>query len=259
MFSEFVSWKGKYMYELYCKYRDRKGYKDSDVAKGTGIAPSTFSDWKSGRSKPNTEKLIKIADYLDTSVEYLDEWDSPLVTCPDCGFLYNTNSEEEVAIHTEEHRAWEKATDKFGELYCNSIINEKIKAKNRNICNNSSNPLQERINAQLEVLKCLFSRSIVANGYDLSHVHFDTYVAMMLGNKTYRKNLDDALYNELVKKYGTKPGISSGSIYHVPVNAQQLPNTVAAHLDISDLSEKEQEDIADYVEYIRSKHKKVIK
>ena len=41
------------MYEIYCKLRDSKGMKDSDVAKATGITKSTFSDWKNGRSNPN--------------------------------------------------------------------------------------------------------------------------------------------------------------------------------------------------------------
>ena len=45
------------MYELYCKLRDEKGYKDSDVARLTGITKSTFSDWKSGRSNPKNDKL----------------------------------------------------------------------------------------------------------------------------------------------------------------------------------------------------------
>ncbi len=59
------------MYEIYCKLRDAKGVKDSDVVKATGITKSTFSDWKSGRSKPKNEKLQKIADYFGVSVEYL--------------------------------------------------------------------------------------------------------------------------------------------------------------------------------------------
>ena len=59
------------MYEIYCKLRDEKGIKDSDVVKSTGITKSTFSDWKSGRSKPKNDKLQKIADYFGVSVEYL--------------------------------------------------------------------------------------------------------------------------------------------------------------------------------------------
>ena len=59
------------MYERYCQLRDSGKYKDSDVAKATGITPSTFSDWKKGKSKPNAEKQMKIANFFGVSVEYL--------------------------------------------------------------------------------------------------------------------------------------------------------------------------------------------
>jgi len=59
------------MYEIYCKLRDSFGYKDSDVARETGITKSTFSDWKSGRSTPKDEKLSKIAKLFGVSIEYL--------------------------------------------------------------------------------------------------------------------------------------------------------------------------------------------
>lgn len=60
------------MYEIYCKLREQKGCKDADVAKATGITKSTFSDWKSGRSKPKGEKLRKIADFFDVPADYLE-------------------------------------------------------------------------------------------------------------------------------------------------------------------------------------------
>lgn len=59
------------MYNNYCKLRDSRHVKDSDVAKQTGITKSTFSDWKTGRSIPKQEKLQKIADYFDVSLDYL--------------------------------------------------------------------------------------------------------------------------------------------------------------------------------------------
>lgn len=59
------------MYERYCKIRDSKGFKDSDVARITGITKSTFSDWKSNRYTPKTEKLSKIAECLGVTLEYL--------------------------------------------------------------------------------------------------------------------------------------------------------------------------------------------
>ena len=59
------------MYEVYCKLRDLRGVNDADVVRATGITKSTFSDWKSGRSEPKKEKLQKIADFFDVSLEYL--------------------------------------------------------------------------------------------------------------------------------------------------------------------------------------------
>ncbi len=41
------------------------------VSKETGIPASTFTDWKTGRSTPKTEKLKKIARFFDVSLEYL--------------------------------------------------------------------------------------------------------------------------------------------------------------------------------------------
>ena len=76
------------MYEIYCKLRDSKGVKDSDVVKATGITKSTFSDWKSGRSKPKNDKLQKIADYYGVTIDYLmtgieDKKESPVLTARD--------------------------------------------------------------------------------------------------------------------------------------------------------------------------------
>ena len=59
------------MYEKYTKLRDAKGVTDYAVSVATGIVMSTFSDWKSGRSKPKVEKLAKIAEYFNVTIEEL--------------------------------------------------------------------------------------------------------------------------------------------------------------------------------------------
>lgn len=41
------------------------------MAKGAGIPYSTITDWKAGRYTPKLDKLQKIADFLNVSVEYL--------------------------------------------------------------------------------------------------------------------------------------------------------------------------------------------
>lgn len=59
------------MYSNYEKLRNAKGVTDYKVATETGIPKSTFSDWKSGRSKPKMDKLMKIAAYFGVTIEEL--------------------------------------------------------------------------------------------------------------------------------------------------------------------------------------------
>lgn len=63
---------GEYdMYEIYQKLKERKNVTDYQVSKETGIPRSTFSDWKNGKYLPKKEKLQKLADYFNVSLEYL--------------------------------------------------------------------------------------------------------------------------------------------------------------------------------------------
>lgn len=59
------------IYERYCMLRDERGLKDATVASIANIGKSTFSDWKSGRSIPKNEKLVKIANALEVSLDFL--------------------------------------------------------------------------------------------------------------------------------------------------------------------------------------------
>ena len=59
------------MYETYERLRNERGLTDYRVAVETGIAKSTFSDWKNNRSKPKVDKLKKIADLFEVSIEDL--------------------------------------------------------------------------------------------------------------------------------------------------------------------------------------------
>ena len=59
------------MYDTFAKLLKEKKLKPIDVSKATGISPATLSDWKTGKSKPKQDKLIKIADYFGVTVDYL--------------------------------------------------------------------------------------------------------------------------------------------------------------------------------------------
>lgn len=58
------------MYSLYEALLKERGVKTSEVAKATGIAPATFSDWKKGVYSPKQDKMQKIADYFGVPLSY---------------------------------------------------------------------------------------------------------------------------------------------------------------------------------------------
>lgn len=45
----------------------------ADMAKDLHFARSLFSDWKSGKSMPKTDKLLKIAKYFGVNIDYFIE------------------------------------------------------------------------------------------------------------------------------------------------------------------------------------------
>lgn len=59
------------MYEIYKRIRDSKGYKDADISKNCGIAQSSLSEWKSGKTTPKIDKLKSIANFLGVSLNEL--------------------------------------------------------------------------------------------------------------------------------------------------------------------------------------------
>ena len=61
------------MYEKFVELLEKTNKTTYRVSKDTGITKSTFSDWKSGRSKPKVEKLKILADYFGVGIEYFLE------------------------------------------------------------------------------------------------------------------------------------------------------------------------------------------
>ncbi len=59
------------MYSIFQRLLNESGITPYRLAKATGISPSTLSDWKNNKSVPKNDKMQKIADYLNVSVDYL--------------------------------------------------------------------------------------------------------------------------------------------------------------------------------------------
>ncbi|WP_167957926.1 helix-turn-helix domain-containing protein [Anaerosporobacter faecicola] len=59
------------MYEIFEKLLKSRGITAYKVAKDTGITTATLTSWKQGKYVPKQDKLQKIADYFNVSVDYL--------------------------------------------------------------------------------------------------------------------------------------------------------------------------------------------
>lgn len=60
-----------YDYTYFDEILKEKGLKAIDVSRGTGIATSTLSDWKSGRTTPKSDKIMQIAEFLNVPTSRL--------------------------------------------------------------------------------------------------------------------------------------------------------------------------------------------
>lgn len=64
---------GEKMYEKIQKLMDENKMTSYQLSQATGIAASSLSDWKSGRSKPKLDKLLKLSKYFNVPLEYFVE------------------------------------------------------------------------------------------------------------------------------------------------------------------------------------------
>lgn len=51
--------------------REEKGLLQKELAQKVGFSQKNISDWETLRTEPNITALIKLADYFETSIDYL--------------------------------------------------------------------------------------------------------------------------------------------------------------------------------------------
>lgn len=83
------------------KYRIEKGITQIRLSIAAEVSQETISAYESGKAMPSAETLIKIADFLDVSIDYLlDRTDNPIVNVkidPELEILqiYNSMNKEQ--------------------------------------------------------------------------------------------------------------------------------------------------------------------
>lgn len=92
------------MYAIFQSLCAHKGVKPADVARETGIAKATFSEWKKGTYTPKHDKLQKIADFFGVSVDYLLTGQHPEQTSESGKSYYFSDETAKTAQYIYEHK-----------------------------------------------------------------------------------------------------------------------------------------------------------
>ena len=233
--------------------RESHNMQQKELASALNIPPSTLSQYETGKREPNIETVTKIAKLFDVTTDYIYGI-SDTVTCRECGLTYSLDNELDVETHREIHARWLKAKEKYGFCYSNLAENERIKAENRNIVKDFSQPLSKRYDAQIEVFKCLFSRALDASNYSDSFISFEEYISMLLHQPSVQKRLGKELYEKMLDKFGAKEGIPDGQTYYYQYEVPHT-STLAAHFSGDEYTESELNEIRQFAEFVKNKRK----
>lgn len=217
------------MYERFKKLLDDSGCRASDVARSTGISQVVFSEWKKGKSSPKQDKKDRIANFFKVDKNIFSDYEQSY--CLECGNQLSMIGDGDN-YHDVEHDKWKRAVEKFGFCWSYPVL-ENAKSIARTDLLNGNLEFDEKISANIDIFKALFSRSLSANDYSLNHVKFNSYVAMLLNQEQFEKSIDKDVYTELIKMYGTSNGINEGeTYYHVKTNNNT--HTIAAHKEYNE-------------------------
>lgn len=196
--------------------RQELGLTLQEVADKVGLTRATIQKYESGYIKGiDTEMLNKLSQVLKTTpADLLGYKIEGPVTCDICGFSYVNYIAEDVELHNNYHNSFLAAEEKFPELLKPNKA-QKVKEESSKILHSTEVGSSAHYNACYGMIQCYFSRSLRGCQYDLNHVSFDDYAAMLLNQDCFKKRFSRS-YQQLKKRYGQKPGIPEGKTYYKP-------------------------------------------
>ena len=102
------------MYEIYQKLLDERKLKNSDIARATGLSNAILSDWKRGKTTPKSDSMIKIADFLNVSVDYLMTGEDNRVDAP----VFEPEHIELISLYSQLEKEQKEAVFNLLRSFC---------------------------------------------------------------------------------------------------------------------------------------------
>lgn len=155
---------------------------------------------KLNASKPNTDKIEKIANKLNVTVDFL-LGRTDMVVCPVCGFGNNPLSD----MSREEHEKFHDRFLKIREIYLPYLpkhLADRLSDESIMRFWNKDLSIKERLDAFDEYLVAQYSNELrLASDNDLKHMNFDKFCGHQVGLIVAWDNVDDEIKDALTIKY----------------------------------------------------------
>lgn len=108
------------MYKIFEQLLNEQNLTAYKVSKETGVTQTALSNWKTGKSTPNTKTLQKLADYFGVTVDYLingdeKEWQPTL------------SEKEHIDIGRDVQATLDALDSKTGLMFDGEILDEETK------------------------------------------------------------------------------------------------------------------------------------
>lgn len=194
-----------------------------------GVSQPTISDWETGRKKPSSKSILKLADYFNVSVDYLLGRTNDPINYNDPELIADLSGPVLEHFNGDVKKAYEfqktvESDAKINEYYDFEIeMLERLKAKGYKY-----HELNERMDPTIIIYKDNFSKIYKMND--------------LVPNFIKYKNSESVIETILNEKY--EDNFSNDNI------------TIAAHHDGGEWTEEELEELENFKKYIKSKRNK---
>lgn len=190
------------------QYRDQHEMTVREFAKRSGLSPGYISMLEKNQNPKNNEPIIpsietfqKVALGMGTTIHEI---------------MRHVDENQPVAI----------------EYVIDYQERENIKATARNIIYDSDISPESVEDYYMNIFQAYFARSLEQNHYNLSHVDFNSYVAMILNQPQITEQINSTVLTNLINKYGTIDGSKYGLINGKTIFL--IPNSSKDYTTISD-------------------------
>lgn len=156
-----------------------------------------------------SDRLVKIADFLNVTTDYL-LGNTSISVCPICGFGDNPLSEQSRMEHEDFHKRFLEIKEKYP-FFMNCGKASKIREDSIHDFRNPQKTLTEKLEAFDGYLEAAFSLEICKNNYDIEHLDYAQFCKIEVSTLEVDWIISEEFIDKLAEKYGIDRNFLNGN------------------------------------------------